>query len=133
MALVLISHDLGVIAQKCGTAVGHVRRYRGESGMTGTVFAQRAHPYTRGLFAARPQLHGSSCTDRLPTIAGAVPEFVDLPAGCPFAGRCSYTQSNCLVERPSPASLHQLQRGCACIAGLYGANRIGCAACMSKP
>ena len=75
--------------------------------MTETVFAQRAHPYTRGLFAARPQLHAASNTDRLPTIAGAVPELVDLPAGCPFAGRCSYTQSNCFIERPQPRTLHQ--------------------------
>ena len=106
MALVLISHDLGVIAQNAEQLLVMYGGTVVESGMTETVFAQRAHPYTRGLFAARPQLHASN-TSRLPTIAGAVPELVDLPAGCPFAGRCSYTQSNCFVERPQPRTLHQ--------------------------
>src|SRR2546427_4944210 len=68
-----------------------------ESGMTEAIFARRAHPYTRGLFAARPQLDlsapGSLPPARLPTIAGTVPELVDLPAGCAFAGRCSFTRS----------------------------------------
>ena len=107
MALVLISHDLGVIAQNVEQLLVMYGGTVVESGMTETVFAQRAHPYTRGLFAARPQLHAASNTDRLPTIAGAVPELVDLPAGCPFAGRCSYTQSNCFIERPQPRTLHQ--------------------------
>ena len=105
MALVLISHDLGVIAQNAeqlqvmygGTVV--------ESGMTEAVFARRAHPYTRGLFAARPQLNTVSRTEHLPTIAGTVPELVDLPAGCPFAGRCSYTQEDCYRQQPPSLTL----------------------------
>ncbi|NML43166.1 ABC transporter ATP-binding protein [Ramlibacter sp. G-1-2-2] len=94
MALMLISHDLGVIAQ-------NVRRmlvmYGGmvvESGPTASVFANRSHPYTLGLFSARPGLH-SGKGKRLATIPGTVPELVDLPKGCPFAGRCSYTIADC--------------------------------------
>src|SRR5256885_15156755 len=76
-------------------------------------------PYTplfrsRGLFAARPQLDlsapGSLPPARLPTIAGTVPELVDLPAGCAFAGRCSFTEPACHSERPRPVVLERLQR-----------------------
>src|SRR2546427_12193043 len=85
-----------------------------ESGMTEAIFARRAHPYTRGLFAARPQLDlsapGSLPPARLPTIAGTVPELVDLPAGCAFAGRCSFTEPACHSERPRPVVLERLQR-----------------------
>jgi peptide/nickel transport system ATP-binding protein len=101
MALLLISHDLGVIAQ-------NVRRmlvmYGGsvvESGPTASVFANRMHPYTLGLFAARPNLHTAK-GQRLATIAGTVPELVDLPPGCPFAGRCRFTLAECHVTVPPP-------------------------------
>ena len=107
MALVLISHDLGVIAQNAEQLLVMYGGTVVESGMTEAVFARRAHPYTRGLFAARPQLHAAEGTVRLPTIAGAVPELVDLPAGCPFAGRCPHTQDDCYVQRPQPRTLHQ--------------------------
>ncbi|MBI2772714.1 MAG: ABC transporter ATP-binding protein [Burkholderiales bacterium] len=101
MALILISHDLGVIAQ-------NVRRmmvmYGGsvvESGSTVTVFANRVHPYTLGLFGARPAL-GSARGQRLTTIPGTVPELADLPPGCPFAGRCRFTIPECHVTVPPP-------------------------------
>jgi peptide/nickel transport system ATP-binding protein len=104
MALILISHDLGVIAQ---TVSRMLVMYGGsvvESGPTGTVFAGRAHPYTRGLFAARPAL-GAVRAGRLPTIRGSVPELVDMPPGCPFAGRCSYTVDACKTTKPLPTML----------------------------
>ncbi|GAB3770901.1 ABC transporter ATP-binding protein [Ramlibacter monticola] len=99
MALILISHDLGVIAQ-------NVRRmlvmYGGsvvENGPTDSVFANRMHPYTLGLFAARPGLRGMK-GQRLVTIPGTVPELVDLPKGCPFAGRCRWTVGECNAALP---------------------------------
>jgi peptide/nickel transport system ATP-binding protein len=87
MALMLISHDLGVIANNVrrmlvmygGTAI--------EQGDSSAVLHRPAHPYTRGLLAARPHL-GAAREHRLRTIPGRVPELVDLPAGCPFAQRC---------------------------------------------
>ena len=103
MALVLISHDLAVIAH-------NVRRmlvmYGGtvvESGPTATVFAERLHPYTQGLWAARPQLGTRGA--RLATIAGTVPELLDLPPGCPFAGRCAFTTGACFTTVPAPTEL----------------------------
>ena len=108
MALVLISHDLGVIAQNAEQLLVMYGGSVVESGMTETVFARRAHPYTRGLFAAHPQMHvpvAGAAPARLPTIAGTVPELADLPAGCPFAGRCGFTTDACFAQVPEPRLL----------------------------
>jgi peptide/nickel transport system ATP-binding protein len=104
MGLILISHDLGVIAESVSKMLVMYGGSVVESGPTAAVFAERAHPYTRGLFAARPAL-GAPRGAKLATIKGSVPELVDLPAGCPFAGRCGYTIDACLSTRPSPAVL----------------------------
>jgi peptide/nickel transport system ATP-binding protein len=104
MGLILISHDLGVIAQSVQRVLVMYGGSVVESGSTAEVFARRAHPYTRGLFAARP-LPGAPRGTRLPTIAGSVPELVDLPAGCPFAGRCAHTVADCHTVRPPPVWL----------------------------
>ncbi len=99
MALLLISHDLGVMAR-------HVQRvavmYGGtvvESGPTTAVFEHLAHPYTQGLYAARPRL-GATRGTRLATIPGRVPELADLPAGCPFADRCGRVVDDCRRAMP---------------------------------
>ena len=100
MALLLISHDLGVIAQN----VAHMMVMYGgrvmESGPTATVFAGMRHPYTRGLFGARPQL-GAPRGTRLSTIEGSVPELADLAPGCPFAGRCPQAGADCRTTKPT--------------------------------
>jgi peptide/nickel transport system ATP-binding protein len=99
MGLLLISHDLGVMAQT-------VRRllvmYAGtvvESGPTAEVFQRLAHPYTRGLFSARPRI-GLARGTRLSTIPGKVPELADMPTGCPFAERCSQAEERCRAADP---------------------------------
>ena len=99
MALMLISHDLGVIAQNVQRMLVMYGGSVVESGPTASVFAHRAHPYTLGLFAARPGLRGGR-TQRLATIPGTVPELVDLPPGCPFAGRCGFTIPECEATLP---------------------------------
>jgi peptide/nickel transport system ATP-binding protein len=100
MAMILISHDLGVIAE-------NVRRmmvmYGGtvvESGATDGVFSRMGHPYTQGLFRARPRL-GAKKGTRLKTISGTVPELADLPTGCPFADRCPLVESRCRAALPA--------------------------------
>jgi peptide/nickel transport system ATP-binding protein len=100
MALMLISHDLGVIAQNVSRMLVMYGGSVVESGPTDRVFADMRHPYTRGLFAARPQL-GAPRGGRLHTIAGTVPELVDLPAGCAFAGRCAHTTPECAIQAVS--------------------------------
>jgi peptide/nickel transport system ATP-binding protein len=101
MALMLISHDLGVIAQNVARMLVMYGGSVVESGPTDAVFAHRMHPYTLGLFAARPGLV-SRRGQKLATIAGSVPELVDLPPGCPFAGRCRFTIPECHATVPPP-------------------------------
>jgi peptide/nickel transport system ATP-binding protein len=105
MGLLLISHDLGVMADR-------VRRlavmYGGrivEQGPTPAVFSRLAHPYTQGLFGARPVLaprQAGRRRARLPTIPGRVPELADLPAGCAFADRCALAIEACRAAPPPP-------------------------------
>ena len=79
-----------------------------ERGPTDAVFAHLAHPYTRGLFAARPRLgmraEGAALAGRrghrLATIPGRVPELIDLPAGCAFAERCPLAIDACRSAAP---------------------------------
>jgi peptide/nickel transport system ATP-binding protein len=104
MALMLISHDLGVVAQNVARTLVMYGGSVVESGPTESVFAHRMHPYTLGLFAARPALR-SKKTERLATIPGTVPELADLPSGCPFAGRCCFTIAECHVTVPPPYEL----------------------------
>jgi peptide/nickel transport system ATP-binding protein len=101
MALLLISHDLGVIAQNVQRMLVMYGGSVVESGATADVFAGRMHPYTLGLFAARPGLKTPK-GQRLATIPGTVPELVDLPKGCPFAGRCRLTIPACNAALPPP-------------------------------
>lgn len=108
MALILISHDLGVISQNVDRMLVMYGGSVVESGPTASVFAAMAHPYTRGLLAARPQLAPRTAQPvRLSTIAGTVPELVDLPAGCPFAGRCAFTAQACHHTRPEATLVAQ--------------------------
>jgi peptide/nickel transport system ATP-binding protein len=101
MGLLLISHDLGVIAQNARRMLVMYGGSVVESGTTASVFANRMHPYTLGLFGARPGLRHAK-GQRLVTIPGTVPELVDLPPGCPFAGRCGFTIPECHVTVPPP-------------------------------
>jgi len=100
MALMLISHDLGVIAQNVQRTMVMYGGGVIEHGSTASVFANRAHPYTRGLFGARPRL-GAAAGQRLTTIQGTVPELVDMPPGCAFADRCAWARDFCVVTRPA--------------------------------
>ena len=104
MALLLISHDLGVMAD---TVQRMLVMYGGtvvESGPTAAVFQRLAHPYSRGLFAARPRL-GLARGTRLATIPGRVPALADMPAGCPFAQRCDRAEDDCRQALPPLVSV----------------------------
>ena len=104
MALLLISHDLGVIAQNTARMLVMYGGRVVEGGPSEHLFANRAHPYTQGLFAARPRL-GAHRGERLPTIAGTVPALHTLTALCPFATRCEVSLNACASQVPANTDL----------------------------
>ena len=120
MALVLVSHDLGVMAHTVQrVAVMYAGRIV-EEGPADAVFARLAHPYTRGLFAARPRL-GMPRGTRLATIRGRVPDLTLPDAGCPFAPRCDHAQPACGAAVPALVDVDDGHRA-ACIAPLAPAH-----------
>jgi len=106
MALIMITHDLGIVAE---TTERMLVMYAGrivEQGPTAEVFARMAHPYTRGLFAASPHAAVVSVGStegrvRLAAIPGQVPDPVHRPAGCVFADRCARQTEACRAEVPA--------------------------------
>ena len=104
MAMILISHDLGVIAENVARMMVMYGGTVVESGATDAVFSRMGHPYTQGLFRARPRL-GARKGTRLRTIAGTVPDLADLPAGCTFADRCPLVISRCRAALPIAADV----------------------------
>lgn len=97
LGLLLITHDLGVVAE---TADRVAVMYAGkivEEAPVHELFARPRHPYTEGLLRAVPQLGAKGHQTRLRTIEGVVPNPLELPPGCRFAPRCSYAQEQCRV------------------------------------
>ena len=98
MGLLLISHDLGVIAENVSRVIVMYGGMMIESGKSPELFRGLRHPYSLGLYAARPRigtLRVNGRKPRLTTIAGSVPELVDMPAGCAFANRCERVIDQC--------------------------------------
>ena len=97
MAMVLVTHDLGLIAERAQeVAVMYAGRIVEQAG-TKDLFADPLHPYTRGLMASVPR-PGEEGRRRLRTIAGTVPRLHELPVGCKFAPRCDIKTARCEVE-----------------------------------
>lgn len=106
MGMILVSHDLGVIAESVEQIVVMYGGLIVEQGSTRAVFSAMAHPYTRGLFASRPkwrfEYHGTHSVSkrRLESIPGAVPELDRMPPGCAFAPRCMHAAASCHWDEP---------------------------------
>jgi peptide/nickel transport system ATP-binding protein len=99
MAMILVTHDLGVVA---GRADSTTVMYAGqvvEHAPTRLLFSETRHPYTDALLKSIPKLAQPSHT-RLEAITGRPPDLVDPPAGCKFAPRCPYAQAKCAAEEP---------------------------------
>jgi peptide/nickel transport system ATP-binding protein len=99
MALVLISHDLSVVAELCSSIAVMYAGSIVEHAPTDTLFDHPAHPYTRGLLAAVPPLSGPRA--RLVSIAGNVSEPWAMPPGCAFAPRCPLAGADCDAAAPA--------------------------------
>ena len=97
MALVLVTHDLGLIAERAHEVAVMYAGKIVEQTDTRTLFADPLHPYTRGLMNSLPR-PGSTKRSRLNTIPGTVPRLADLPAGCRFSPRCDLRTAQCDAE-----------------------------------
>ena len=102
MGLILITHDLGVVAQTAQRVIVMYAGKKVEEADVETLFAGPRHPYTRGLMASIPALptSGSSTEARLAEIPGTVPSLTRLPPGCAFAPRCALAIRRCHEEYP---------------------------------
>ena len=94
LAVVLITHDLGVIAETCDDVIVMYAGRVAEAGPVEAIFDRPAHPYTRGLLDSIPRLEGTRKA-RLRVIEGMVPGLRDLPAGCRFQNRCPHRVDRC--------------------------------------
>ena len=112
MAVVLVTHDLGVVAETCRRSLVMYCGSIVESGPTADLFSQPHHPYTAGLLDSIPRIRQERLAE-LPVIPGRVPDLLDLPAGCRFADRCSRVQELCRSERPPLRTLSG-ERAVAC-------------------
>lgn len=109
-AVMLVTHDMGVIAEACDrVAVMYAGRVV-ETGPVAEVIHRPAHPYTRGLMAAIPSL--AEDVDRLAQIDGAMPRLDAIPNGCAFHPRCAHVQARCRHERPPRLSVGATQVAC---------------------
>jgi oligopeptide/dipeptide ABC transporter ATP-binding protein len=95
MALVLVSHDLGVVSQTADTVAVMYAGYIVEQALTDALFSGTRHPYTRGLVRAQPSLRPGSVREALVPIDGQPPELDRLPPGCPFQPRCPLQRDAC--------------------------------------
>ena len=98
-AVILITHDLGVIAETCDEAVVMYCGSKVEQARVNDLFRHPQHPYTAGLMQSIPRIRDQKLS-RLPVIEGQVPDLADLPPGCRFAGRCPNRLERCKRERP---------------------------------
>ena len=103
MAVLIITHDLGVIADFAETVVVMYAGRIVERSATREIFDKPRHPYTQNLLASIPPL--DSDVDRLLTIAGTVPSPRSMPRGCRFSPRCTYVESKCRAADPPLAEL----------------------------
>ena len=99
MAIIFITHDLGVIAELCSRVVVMYAGRVAEQASIEPLFAHPVHPYTRGLLSSIPRLEDEPKT-LLNTIPGVVPSVEELPSGCRFANRCPYVKDLCNRDAP---------------------------------
>jgi oligopeptide/dipeptide ABC transporter ATP-binding protein len=110
MALILISHDLGVVANMVRRVIVMYAGRIVEAGGVEEIFRSPLHPYTRGLFQSIPRI--GRRVETLPEIPGSVPNLLHLPRGCKFTNRCPGATDRCAQEEPDlfPAGTGRFSR-----------------------
>lgn len=99
MSVILITHDLGVIAETCDEVVVMYAGKVAEKGSVFDIFDRAAHPYTKGLLKSIPTLN-TEPKSTLSVIDGMVPGLLDLPEGCRFENRCKFSNQTCVGKAP---------------------------------
>ncbi|MDQ6620749.1 MAG: ATP-binding cassette domain-containing protein [Pseudomonadota bacterium] len=110
MALLLITHDLAVVAQTARRVIVMYAGQQVETGIVPDIFERPRHPYTQALLAALPEHNLDRA--RLRAIGGVVPGPQDRPVGCLFSPRCPYAVHRCRAERPALESVADAQSRC---------------------
>jgi peptide/nickel transport system ATP-binding protein len=100
-AVILITHDLGVVAETCERVVVAYAGRKVEEATVEDLFARPLHPYTQGLMASLPRMRKTGRRGRLAEIPGVVPSLRDPVNGCAFAARCSLATDRCRSETPT--------------------------------
>jgi oligopeptide/dipeptide ABC transporter ATP-binding protein len=98
-AILLITHDMGVVWDMCDRVVVMYASRIAETGRAADIFTRPAHPYTRGLLDSIPRL-GDGSGGRLSAIGGNVPSPLEYPSGCHFRDRCPHAFARCALEEP---------------------------------
>ena len=109
MSIIIITHNLGVVAELCDYVYVMYAGKIMEQAETFELFDHTAHPYTKGLMASIPRI--GSHVEHLHTIPGVVPNLLHLPKGCLFSNRCPYADDRCREERPEMYAV--FERHCA--------------------
>jgi peptide/nickel transport system ATP-binding protein/oligopeptide transport system ATP-binding protein len=99
MSMIFVTHHFGLVAQICDTVAVMYAGEIVEHTDTFSLFNEPLHPYTKGLLSCIPERE--SQRSRLPTIAGTVPDLINVPAGCKFSPRCPNVMKRCFEKRPS--------------------------------
>ena len=110
-SILLITHDLGVVAEMCSRVIVMYAGKIVEEAPVGPLFNSPTHPYTQGLIASVPKL--GSGVKVLPSIPGSVPDLASMPKGCRFAPRCRYATAKCHEQEPELVTVGENQR-CRC-------------------
>ena len=113
MAMILVTHDLGVVAETCKRAIVMYCGSVVEKAPVEELFSRPHHPYTTGLLASIPRIRSERPAE-LPVIPGMVPDLLHLPSGCRFADRCSKVMDSCRTQPPAIAELAGTTAEVAC-------------------
>ncbi|RQG98977.1 ABC transporter ATP-binding protein [Natrarchaeobius oligotrophus] len=112
IAVQLITHNMGVVAQMCDRLGVMYAGKLVETGPVEDIFRNTNHPYTKGLLEAIPKIDDPR--DRLPTIRGQMPDLIETPTGCSFHPRCPYDEPQCRTEEPPLGGVGE-EHATACI------------------
>ena len=109
MAIILITHDLGVVAGMCDEVIVMYAGHLVERGKADDIFYEPAHEYTKGLMRSLPRMEDDG-SEKLVPISGTPVDMLAVPPGCPFSPRCGSTMQICLTQRPEECAINDPHR-----------------------